>query len=101
MQGTTRGILLTGSTRRKLRAAIRVWRGNVLDAEIVVDDARRAVDGAGDALRAAVRERDRAARQLAHLVALHDELTALSEPVRCAITARAAARVTESGAFSE
>jgi hypothetical protein len=56
-----------------LREAIVRWRENVLDLDLVVDDKRTAVDLAIDELRTAVRERDRAAVHLAHLIALAED----------------------------
>ena len=49
-------------------AAIARWRENLIDLDVVVDDKRRLVEDALDELRVALRERNRAARHLAHLV---------------------------------
>jgi hypothetical protein len=60
--------------RPSLIAQIASWRENLLDLDIVVDDCRRDVDRAVEDLRAAVKERDRAALHLAHLIAMHAEM---------------------------
>jgi hypothetical protein len=62
-----------------LRASIAQWRDIVLDREIVVDDCRRTLDRDVDAFRVAVRERDRAAIHLAHLIDLDDEIACVAE----------------------
>jgi hypothetical protein len=49
-------------------------RDGLIDADILVDDRRRDVDASVDALRVAVRERDRAAAYLAYLIELHNEI---------------------------
>ena len=54
------------------------WRDNVIDLDRLVDDRRADVVSAVEALRAAVRERDRAACHLAHL--LETALAASSQP---------------------
>jgi hypothetical protein len=51
-----------------LRAALRRAEDNLIDLDVVVDDCRREVARALEALRAAVRERNRAAGHLADLV---------------------------------
>lgn len=53
---------------RRQRAQIARWRENVIDLDVVVDDRRQDLDRAADALRNAVRERDRAAAHLQHLI---------------------------------
>jgi hypothetical protein len=52
---------------------IQVWRENVIDLDIVVDDKRRDLSRVLLELREAVGERDRAAAHLGHLIdaALH------------------------------
>jgi hypothetical protein len=67
-------ILPNRRVRRKLRASIDVWRNNLIDFHVEVDDKRRAVDQALDELRIAVAERDRAALHLAQLIGWRDEL---------------------------
>ena len=53
-------------------ATVEAWRDRLIDCDIAVDEARLAVDRAVDALRAAVRERDRTAIHLHHLETLAD-----------------------------
>lgn len=53
-------------SREAFTAAIDRARDGVIDADIVVDDARAELEL--DALRAAVRERDRAIQHLCHLI---------------------------------
>jgi hypothetical protein len=55
-------------TRRELLAAIALWRENVFDLDIVVDDRRSDEERSAEATRVAVRERDRAAEHLAQLI---------------------------------
>jgi hypothetical protein len=69
------------NTRRRLQTHIARQRDVVLDYEIVVDDPRAALDRHVQALRTAVRDRDRAAVHLANLIAWHDELEAHVERV--------------------
>jgi hypothetical protein len=54
--------------REAFTAAIDRARDGVIDADIIVDDARAELERAVDALRAAVRERDRAIQHLCHLI---------------------------------
>jgi predicted sulfurtransferase len=49
-------------------AAVARWRENLIDLDVVVEDARQRVEAALAEWRDAVRERDRAAAHLAHLV---------------------------------
>jgi len=63
------------TTQHDLVPEIARWRENLLDFELVVDDKRQAIDRALDELRAAVRERDRAAAHLQHLVGLASDLS--------------------------
>lgn len=56
--------------RRQLREQGQRWRDNVIDADIVVDDARRDADAAVERLGRAVFERDRAAVRLRLLIEL-------------------------------
>ena len=60
--------------RRTLAGHIARWREHVIDHDSLVDDKRRAVDHAVHELRLAVRERDRAADRLAHLLELHEQI---------------------------
>ena len=55
-----------------LMAAMRQARDNVIDTDIVFDDADRAVLAAVEHREHARRERDRAGRHLRHLIALVD-----------------------------
>ena len=60
----------TRCTDSGLAAQVRLWRENVLDLDVLVDDKRAAASLAVYELREAVRERDRAAVHLAHLIDL-------------------------------
>jgi len=50
---------------------IRLWQENVIDLDAVVDDCRRDVEAAMATLQEAIRQRDHAARYLAHLITVH------------------------------
>jgi hypothetical protein len=56
-----------------LDRSIAVWRENLLDREIEVDDLRRGLDAAVSALQDKIRDRDRAVTQLAKLIGLRQE----------------------------
>ena len=53
---------------KRFAAAIERWQQNVIDSDIVVDDARADLERAVDAYRAALRERQRAVDHLTHLI---------------------------------
>ncbi len=54
--------------RADLDAQIALWRGNLVDLDIVVDDKRQVADRDLEDVRKAVHERDRAAAHLARLI---------------------------------
>lgn len=83
-------------SRAALRRAIARQRDAVLDWDIVVDDARRDVDRALEALREGVRERGRAAVHLAHLCDL-DETAETISTFRLTIAPRDAAPAASAG----
>ena len=62
----------------KLMAALEQFRDNLLDADVVLDDADRAVVAAFEEQERARRERNRIARHLQHLIDLHDEIESVS-----------------------
>ena len=67
----TAGTLPNYETQRNnRRASIAQWRENLIDLNIVVFDCRQELDAAVDQLRAAVRERDRAADMLDSLMTM-------------------------------
>jgi hypothetical protein len=51
-----------------LADAIKRWQNNVIDTDLAVDDARADLERAQDALRDAVRDRQRAIDHLTHLI---------------------------------
>lgn len=64
-----------------LRTAINRQRENLIDLNIVVDDARSDVNRAVERLQVAVRERDRGAAHLQHLEHLEHEAAGASHDV--------------------
>jgi hypothetical protein len=60
----------TGRADSAITAQIQLWRANVIDLDLAVDDRRRDVARAIIALRLAVHQRDRAALHLRDLIAM-------------------------------
>jgi hypothetical protein len=79
-------------------ASIQQFRDNLLDTDIALDDADRAVAAALEAQERARQERHRVARHLQYLIDLHDECAALAETFGPEIAAQC---VSTPGEFSE
>lgn len=63
---------------RNLMASIRRFRDNLIDADLVLDDADRVVAAALEDRERARCKRNRVARHLQHLIDLYDEIESVS-----------------------